>query len=86
MVDDLAQTPRALTDPASLGLPPSIGGLVEFTSIADEVEVRFRLLARITGTTDYVSFLDYFDTQSTPAGAVAYSSFTGGFYWSNLEK
>ncbi len=67
--DNATQTTRALTVPASLGLPPSIGGLVELTSISDEVEVRFRLLARNTGGTTYVSFLDYFDAQSTPGGS-----------------
>ena len=88
--DKLTQAPRVLTSPSEFGLPPSIGGLVELLDSNDEVEVDFVILARSAGGVSWTTYLAYYDAQPTPAGPTpaegggeAYSSFTGGFYWSN---
>jgi hypothetical protein len=77
---------RSLVSPASLGLPSSIGGLVELNDINDEVQVQFQLLARGNPSQSFVPWLTYYDSQPKAAGLTAYSSFTGGFYWSNTDK
>ena len=77
-----------LVSPTDLGLPPSIGGLAEFNSSSDVIVVDFVLKAKDAGSdpSTYVSFLDYYDAASTIQGNFAYSSYSGGFYWSNLDK
>ena len=75
-------TPFPLVDPASVGMPYSIGGLAEFDGPSDGIEVHFRLLSSYTlANWDY--YLKLFDEAPTPpdAGGTAISQFTGGFYW-----
>ena len=79
--------PRVLVEPATYGLPPSIGGLVELTSISDVVDVKFSLFAKSAGDANFtLTFLQFFDNAPTVDGDQAFSSFTGGFYWSNEDK
>jgi len=87
-VKDDADAPIPLISPVDLGLPPSIGGLAEFNSSSDVIVVDFILKAKNEGAgeTTYVSFLDYYDAASTIPDKLAYSSYSGGFYWSNLDK
>jgi hypothetical protein len=77
---------RTLVTPASLDLPSSIGGLVELNDINDEVQVQFQLLARGNPSQSFLPWLTYYDSQPKAGGQLAYSSFTGGFYWSNTDK
>jgi hypothetical protein len=74
-------TPRAVIDPASVGMPVSIGGMVSLAGSADSFVVKFKLLSQSGGS--WVPYLDTFDAASTPpsAGGQAYSSFEGGFFW-----
>ncbi|XOV94993.1 MAG: DUF4493 domain-containing protein [Bacteroidota bacterium] len=77
-----------LISPIDLGLPPSIGGLAEFNSSTDVINVDFVLKAKNAGAdpSTYVTFLDYYDAAATIPEKPAYSSYSGGFYWSNLDK
>ncbi len=88
VTDKVSGTPIALVSSESLGLPPSIGGLAEFNSSADVIEVAFVLKAKDQGAdpSTYLTFLNYYDAAATIQGNFAYSSYSGGFYWSNLDK
>lgn len=83
-----ADAPIPLTSPVDLGLPPSIGGLAAFNTSSDVVVVDFVLKAKNAGAdpSTYQTFLDYYDAAATIQGNLAYSSYSGGFYWSNLDK
>lgn len=74
-------TPRAVVDPATKGMPASIGGMVNLAGSADGFVVKFKLLSQSGGS--WVPYLDTFDAAPTPpdAGGTAYSSFEGGFFW-----
>jgi len=81
ILDNVTQTPIALIDPTFVGMPETMGGLVEFTSGLQQVEVRFTLIAS-GNNIDFLPFLDYFDAHERPNnGGQAVSSFTGGFFW-----
>jgi hypothetical protein len=77
---------RTLINPTTKGLPASIGGIVELNNSSDVVVVNFQLLARRNTGESFQPWLNLFDSQFKAAGQTAYSSFTGGFYWSNLTK
>ncbi len=83
-----ADAPIPLISPIDLGLPPSIGGLAEFNSSSDVIVVDFVLRAKDAGAGEstYVTFLDYYDAAHNIPDQLAYSSYSGGFYWSNLDK
>ncbi|WOK05008.1 DUF4493 domain-containing protein [Imperialibacter roseus] len=74
-------TPRGVVDPATLGMPASIGGMVPIVNSGDSFVVKFKLLSK--SGANWVPYLDTFDAASTPpdAGGTAYSSFEGGFFW-----
>jgi len=85
-------SPAALIDPVTLGLSSQIGGLIQFDQLTDYLNANILIEASLNGVNGWTPYLNFYDAYPTPPGPLpgagigsAYSTFSPGFYWNNLD-